>query len=486
MRNTSIQGNCLAILICLCVGLTITDYGITWDETVYFHAGKQYIGWILSPFSDLEQVWGHNSEHPPLTKTLGGFFIALFHLKLDWLSEHTAYRTSILVFVYILSFCLFTFSKSFLGLWPAVFVVLSFSFLPRIFFHAHIGAQDYAITACWFFAIYALWKNHLGLIILAVIMALLTKIQGLFLCFPILLYYWQQGTLFTRKFVIIAIACPLLFFALWPWLWIHPWDNFYEYALFHADHRRIPLLYFGEIYKNAPWSVPFVITLLTTPVLVLGLGTVGIVAKGLERDWKIFFLFNILLVLTVIAVSPSKHDGVRLFLPIFPFICIFAGAGLKYLYANTVFPKSVFNGLIILVSLITLYTGVIRYHPYQTLHYNEFIGSTENAHNLGLETDYWCSGYIEILQWMNQRPDSIYWTPICGNILQYYKKAGMLNPKIESSDRQPKKADYYILPPKKSFTTPWIKHQLKRAELIFQIKKQGVSILDIYENKLLD
>lgn len=65
----------LLLSVCFCgiIFFTVNDYGITWDEGVYFKAGDLYCDWLKNPsLQNIENYWKLNNEHPPLTKVFGG------------------------------------------------------------------------------------------------------------------------------------------------------------------------------------------------------------------------------------------------------------------------------------------------------------------------------------------------------------------------------------------------------------------------------
>ena len=150
----------LVVVASCSVMSTLKDYGVTWDEVFDFAAGRSYVEWLSSPaLSTIDQYWSVNSEHPPLTKVLGGMTDRLFDEYLGWCKEYVAYRISLLAFIVPLTLTFFLFARAYLGVWPAVFVSIALMFHPRLFFHAHIGALDYAMTATWFVTAYAMRRS---------------------------------------------------------------------------------------------------------------------------------------------------------------------------------------------------------------------------------------------------------------------------------------------------------------------------------------
>jgi hypothetical protein len=68
---TIFPGKTAALILSLCfcgiVSLTICDYGITWDEAVYFHAGQSYFSWLKEPsLENIEPVFSVKLSNTPL------------------------------------------------------------------------------------------------------------------------------------------------------------------------------------------------------------------------------------------------------------------------------------------------------------------------------------------------------------------------------------------------------------------------------------
>jgi 4-amino-4-deoxy-L-arabinose transferase-like glycosyltransferase len=185
----------LLLSVCFCgiIFFTLNDYGITWDEGgYYFKAGDSYFHWLRNPsWQTINTYWEWNHEHPPLAKVLGGMTKYLFHEKLHLLNSISSFRLSVLIFVFFSTYFLFSFVSKLLNHNIAFLTTAAFFFLPRVFFHSHLGAMDYPITVLWFLVIYFFLKgiDKTKWIFVASILlglALLTKINAFLLYIPIL------------------------------------------------------------------------------------------------------------------------------------------------------------------------------------------------------------------------------------------------------------------------------------------------------------
>jgi hypothetical protein len=181
-----------ALLFCGVVLATVGDYGITYDEAVYFRAGVSYGQWLKNPsWSAIDSHWSINHEHPPLLKVLGGLTHSLFHDALPVLSHLSAFRLASLIFVFLGAYFTFLFAAEFMSRSLAFLSAAFFLLLPRVFFHAQLGAMDYPLACLWLAVIYASWRGmeHTGWTWAASFflgLALLTKANAFLLYIPVL------------------------------------------------------------------------------------------------------------------------------------------------------------------------------------------------------------------------------------------------------------------------------------------------------------
>src|SRR5688572_3610982 len=88
----------------------------------------------------------------------------------------------------------------------------------------------------------------------------------------------------------MVVLGPVLFVALWPWLWFDTLARIGAYLGFHLKHYPILLFYQGEIWEKpfAPWHAPFVLGfgVMPAPVIFLGLVGAGLAVRALARVWR--------------------------------------------------------------------------------------------------------------------------------------------------------------------------------------------------------
>jgi hypothetical protein len=152
----------LCLALCAIVLATLHDYGLTWDEPVYSLSGHEHFLWFRDVSRSLKRIdgyWQYGKEHPPLGTLVGGFTEDVLCDRHGLVERYTAFRLQALLYVFILNFTLFMWVSECWGRATAFVAALSSFLLPRLFFHAHLGALDYPMTAMWVATAYAFWKG---------------------------------------------------------------------------------------------------------------------------------------------------------------------------------------------------------------------------------------------------------------------------------------------------------------------------------------
>jgi len=511
-------GAVVSLFCCFIVALTINQYGITWDEGSYILAGEAYAEWLEEPsIQSIDTFWEINHEHPPLCKIVGGISSHFLFKKLELFDRVTAFRISTLFFVFVLTYSLFCFSSELYGSKIALIIVLSFFFLPRIFFHSHLAALDYPVTALWFLVIYSFWKGRNGgwkwVVLASVILglALLTKLSAVFLYIPVILcwlifYGDQKRSISVRKgnvslnqigsgfsgLLPMFIIPPVVFFAFWPWLWKHTIERVTQLFLFHLNHFEIPVFYLGEQYVIAPWHYALVLMVMTIPFIILTPFVFGIFSIGSidQKKTNGFVLFNAFFPIVLISLPwVPKYDGVRLFLPAFPFVCMISGLGVKYIYEKLKNTKQIkcFISCYLLLFLLSIYFSVVKIHPLQSSYFNELAGGIDGASEKGFEHEYWGNAYLNTLEWLNLNSDNSFW--LCMTTIDpkayfpfaFYKDIGLLNKDVGFTSKD--KADYAILLVRQGLFDQEMWEYFLTQDPVFSVKKSNTPLINIYKTR---
>lgn len=492
-------------LVAQVVGLLHT--GLTDDDDFYLPAGARYADWLgdvatfrTSPFdrAAADEAFQLNHEHPPVAKYALGIAGAVFGFlgPIDGPRMATVLWSTLCaaVLIWLAVGHLGRRRGLFVGGWAAMFLLL----LPRFFFHSHVGTLDVPVTATYLLAaalaLFAEQRSRwVWLAGPAFGVAAATKLNGPFLILPMLVFW-----LLTRRrpplegevsqphlrlpalpatFFSMVVLGPLVFFALWPWLWFDTFERTKAYVEFHLNHYPIYLLYFGEVYERpfAPWHAPFVLTGLTVPAPVLFLGAVGVgfgavaaVARVLRRgepedpargegDLLLFTLLHAAFTISVVAFSGApKYGGVKLFLPFFPFLCLLAGYGALRLVEAARAPLHWPMRAVAPVAAVASLASLLRYGEHGLSQYNALAGGLRGAAVMGMERQYYDVPFLEQIAWLTDNaPENakVHYLPNhweYERTFRWYHRAEDLRPDVRAT-RHERAADIVIVTHERRF-----------------------------------
>ncbi len=422
------SGALFATAACLTV-LTLRDYGIASDVPNYFTSSLLQIEWVRALFGvsanpeagsamSAEAIqaywrwWPVRVPHPPLSRELGGLSYAAFSRLIDPLS---AYRIGVALAYSLLVAGCGTFvawsSRSLVAGLAAGAAVLT---VPALFAYGHLALTDMYLAAFWFGSVAALeiylsngtrgWIWASGLLLGA---ALATKFTGLLLVPVLLCWLVIRQSLRFRNALPLVIGAAVLFVAVNPALWVEPIRGVHDYlgsGFGRVDDAGTQLQthYFGRVYSfRPPWHYAFVWTAVVIPIpwlIALGFGFTRVLRSRLVQ----LALLNLVVVYGALLLpSAPLHDGIRLFLPAFPFLCVIAGLGVKTaadaIYARLPAGRRVTSDavevlvLLAFVALPAYRTGQV--HPHQLSYFNGLVGGIRGAQARGLEV----TGMKEVL-----------------------------------------------------------------------------------------
>ncbi len=479
----------LSLLLCAILCLTMNLYGVTLDEPVYLTAGRTYVLWAEHPFRhNLDSYWMYGREHPSFGKILGGLACYIFHDKLGTVGLFKAFRLQNLIYCFAFCFIMYLWMQELTNKYMAIVAVLAAFFLPRMYFSAHIGMLDYPVMVLIFISSYAFWKGltHPRHIITAAILtglALETKINGAFLYVFLILWLviaWRKQLKERLLYILSLIVIPpALFVLLWPWLWHHPVARVLGYFIGLKDHVPIPLYYLGRIYSGkVPWHYPFVLTIATLPCIMLaGIACYALAARKKAVDW--FLIAGALIPLAAIAFfSPCKNDGVRLFLPAFPFIAMLASLGIYEYFRRYTHAKL---GMLAILLCLSIVFAISKYHRYQECYYNEMVAVSHAE--AAFETEYETCAYQELVPWLNEHPHSRLYAPVMGEHLMIHQALGTLTTSVECSAY--KDADYIVILEREGFFdgVAWSYHYSNEIPVFAIQEGNGIPILSVYKKR---
>jgi len=469
----------------LALFLTERPIGFTRDESFYFYAADLYTPWylglwdnfwhgrVLESFSDssVTRAFSYNSEHPILMKSLFGLSHWLFFQKLAWLRPAAAYRAPAWALGGLMSVLIYLLARrAALGRALALFAVLCFWLTPRNLYDGHMAAFDAPIAVAWVLVVYAYQRGFESRR-----WALLTGVFfGLALCVKhnawfiplVFLAHWAlltapgafrsgkvRGLLKSIPLQWGAMAAfgPLLFFLHWPYVWPHPIDRIGAYVGFHLNHVNYPWTYLGEVLREPPFPLAYVlvVTALTVPLPIFALMATGALraAVTLARQWRtgmdgftLLLLLNGLTPLLLISFPSVPHfGGTKHWLPGMPFLGILAAQSLQAiartlagLLKRVAWERAFLAGLGGL-TLVCALIGCIHIGGYGDSAYNELAGEGAGAAQLGMQRQFWSNNVSGVLDYLNRtvpRGERVQFHEVTSGSYQAYLANGMLRPDI--------------------------------------------------------
>ena len=461
------------------------DIGFGRDEGYYFRAGELYSRWfgaIVDPDEDaltakaIDKHWRYNPEHPVIYKTLFGLSWRLFgdtdravdggvpeRVATSWyrhrsrpapmlgvMRESTAFRLPTVVSAALLLWLLYVFGTQAWDRRVGIGAALLFATMPRAFYHSHLAAFDLPITFWSLLVVWLFWRSvqedarpgwrPAVLVGAAWGVALGVKLNAFFLP-GILMVWWlvRRGPRrllpLPRAFWAMAVLGPILFLALWPYLWPAPVERITWYLNRHLNHEYYWAYYFGELLDHPPFPVlfPFVMSLVTIPATTLLLLAAGMftsvrggAARGRQGATSLIAIAAIVPFLLIAAPSTPVFGGTKHWLTAMPFIALFAAVGLARL-ADAV-PR-VPAWAIIGLFCIPPAAATIHAHPDSVAYYNELLGGFAGAGERGMQREFWGSTAGAKVDWVNalaEKKPKVHWHDTNYDSFLMYKRDGRL------------------------------------------------------------
>ena len=405
--------------------------GVTVDESfnlqqgVYLYESSKAYNIGLLDIGAVREVYAtppYLSDHPPLGRFwLGGahsWFSNWFPQRQtakghSFLFNLPAARMGSAIAFAITIFLVGTATSCWFGISAGAIASLSMLLMPRLFAHAHFASLESPLNLAYIAAILALgkyWGSHktppsLKVAALTGILlgcTLLTKIQGIFLPFPLAIWaIWHFRTKAILPILAWGITGVITFFLCWQWLWLDPANHLMQYLGRTTGRATLHVYYFGQQYADSqtPWHFSFIMFLITVPVGLHFAGFFALFQKTIPFIKECrgqLILLNAIFPLVLFALPVATYDGTRLFLMTFPLWAIVIGVGGAALIEQL---KSKFT-LKTTRILVTLFFasqcwGIIQMHPCQLSYYNLLAGGQSGASKIGMEQDYWAASLTQ-------------------------------------------------------------------------------------------
>ncbi|HXX65794.1 MAG TPA: glycosyltransferase family 39 protein [Polyangiaceae bacterium] len=442
---------------CYVASLLATAGGIGFmrDESTYFAAANAYVRWWLLLFergSDalrqgvIDASWGYNHEHPALMKTLFGVSWWLLHERWHvFRFASDAYRFPAMCMAGIALYVTYLFGAQAWGRAAGLVAAVLLALMPRVFFHAHLACFDVPIMTMWLVCVYAHWRSEetgrLGWAIatgIAFGLALETKHNAWLLpavIVPHALFAQRRSLLrglrvgrvsLPASLVSMAVLGPIVFLALWPYLWNDTLARIEWWFDFHLHHTYYSIEFLGRNYRGpqSPKSYLPVMVVATVPTITILLFVVGTADRAGAawrrlRGWAVLrsgdtagphepsprgetdLLVALALVVPMVPFFMAKtpiFGATKHWLPAYPFLALLCGRG--FVLASSAIQRALRSSgvdrsrLVIDVGLfatVALGPLAITAHatPFGLSTYVPVVGGTAGGATLGLNRQFW-------------------------------------------------------------------------------------------------
>src|SRR3989344_4804940 len=242
--NFRIQLSLIIFLLYFIFGLlTISDYGISWDEPEHYHRGQAYLHYFLTGEKtdslDFNYWLENDGDHPVFNDILGSLSNYIFYQKFGILGDIEAYHLFEIFISAVAVSTVFYFGAYVFNIWTGLFASLFLGTYPLFWSESHFNIKDPVETSFYALTILFFWrgiveKKAMYIFISSVTagFAFATKFNILFL--PFILGLWlllrqifiERSTLkslISKRFLLAFLVYPMVMFGFfassWPYIW---------------------------------------------------------------------------------------------------------------------------------------------------------------------------------------------------------------------------------------------------------------------------
>lgn len=450
--------------------LTLTDYGISWDETIHFRRGQAYLHYFLTgdldyrkmPEVNLQGTNGdpvktlgprrsfyqndfhtgeyfikNDSGHPPVNGELAAVSNYIFFQKLGVLDDISSHHLFNILAASLLVFVVVSLAAEYFGTFVALISFLSLVTYPLFWGESHFNIKDPPETAFFAATIWAflqsLKKGSIEWIVLTFIffaLAIGTKFNILFLPVillpylilryrPILSILQGLASANLKKYSLVCVAglsiIGIVFIGTWPYLWQNFPGNlmnifdFYRGIGTGTNYQPENFFIFGFNIFPSLWI------LFTSPPLTLILFILGLAAIVFNKEWKnyigvLLVLWFLVPLLRVTVPGSAIYGGIRQIMEFLPAMALISGFGAWQI--TKWFKKRKFWVPVVQVILILLFIwpviNLVKLHPNENVYFNSFIGGLSGAKKMNFPSwgNSFGNAYLQGIDWINQNAEN--------------------------------------------------------------------------------
>jgi hypothetical protein len=425
--------------------------GPAWDEPDNMFAGGVYVNYFTHGadpmyfriLTDKASAYGDRiipndhllSHYPPIPNYAGVLFVSAagaLHLQVTAPVIIRAWHLATVLFFALMVATTYRFGLL-LGLsaGSSLFAAIGVFMYPQLFGHGLSNLKDTAQVTMVLTSLYYLVRatkdkvvKRKDLLIGAVVwgLGMATKFNAVYV--PIIWGIWyfvtaRKHIVFTAKYVLfIGIVGLATMFVVWPYLWFDPVGHFQEMIIYFLNiGRGFHILWNGVVYTvgmgKSLWWYPWASLLLTTPLTVLALIAVGIVAliRSVKQRVVLLLLPIWILVPMIRTLSPRTafYDQIRHFLEILPALMLTTSLALDWV-AHRWRLVAITVAVITVGQLIWINASLF---PYSTGYYNMLARSQ----NTNFDRDIEGLSVKEGMDWLHLTYGAVaVWVPIAAHL----------------------------------------------------------------------
>lgn len=452
-RTDGLAGTILATLTVLWLAHTASSLGFPRDEGFYFRAATDYARWFEVLFrapdqamnpSLIDGAWGYNHEHPAFAKSLFSLSWLLLHKRWGLISEPSlAFRLPAMMLMGLAVKLVYSlgariWSRS-VGLMGGLLLLL----MPRVFFHAHLACFDVPIMTMWLACVYTYYRAETSrafrwIVACGVVFGLTLETKHNAWILPAVFLphaLWVHGRAMIisvrtgrvevpASLLSMALIGPVVFVALWPWLWNDTLARVQEYINFHLNHAYYNIEYLHEnvFQPPSPRSYAPVMILATVPSTTLVLAIAGLVRAGRGawvrdqesssrlRSPELLFVLAMCAPIAVFFLPKTPiFGGTKHWLTAYPFLALFAGVGfewsrerlVEFVRSRVRFDHRSVSAAAFALVIVPPFAITAHSHPNGLSAYVPLVGGTAGGADLGLNRQFWghttqnVAGYLD-------------------------------------------------------------------------------------------
>ena len=540
-RNSKRLALLIVLLFTLSGILTLSDYGLAWDEGLgNIFLGERYFYYLQNfqqKYLDFKAELDHHlslplntfvapmrdfpHEFPPVMDITSAASMHLFAYKLNWLPPISAFHLPTILLAGGFLWLLYSFAAKRLGKLTGLLTILFLATFPRFWGDMHFNIKDVPESILFGMVIIAYvrwyekptWGRAIGIGALFGL-ALGIKANAAFLPFLLILGVWPLGwTLDHLKtiavhlktsilhYIVMALSGGLLYFASWPYLYDDPMrvKKYFDYIRSQG----------GRVGAEGFNFQPLQMTLFTMPEWMLLFLLIGLFFAGwavwqarvekpaarhvpLHRLLIVWFAFPIL---RTSLPGMVNFDGIRHFLEFLPsaaLLAAFGASSLIHALAQKRPARQFALGALVIAGLIinTLFIAV-NYRPYEYLYFNSLTGGFSGAYQRYEDheaCDYWGVSYPRGMQWISENagPDAAVNVPVAEWLVQMQAPLH-LRPDIQFIPNgeqhlmeQPGRENYILFITRSGFYNGIAEECVQSLKPVYEITLDGIPLQQIY------